>query len=135
MIIIPGEPQAQQRPRARQAGGRVIMYDPPKSKNYKKFVATMAKQQWPHDPIESAIALQIDIYRPIPKSISNIRRERKENKEILPIVRPDASNYAKGIEDALNGIVYKDDSQIVDARIRKFYSINPRVEIQVKELF
>lgn len=135
MIIIPGEPQPQLRPRARVAGKRVIMYDPPKSRKYKEFVKRMAKQQWPNDPTPAAISLKIDIYRPIPKSTSKVRTKKKEEKEIRPIVRPDVDNYAKTILDGLNGIVFKDDSQIVDMRVRKFYSINPRVEISVKELF
>lgn len=51
-----------------------------------------------------------------------------------PITKPDNSNYAKGIEDALNNVIYNDDSQIVDLVIRKFYSDKPRVEIRIEEV-
>lgn len=50
MIIkfeIPGVPVAQARPRASTVKGRVIMYDPAESRNYKKFVALIAKQHAP----------------------------------------------------------------------------------------
>nr|DAK88926.1 MAG TPA: Endodeoxyribonuclease RusA [Caudoviricetes sp.] len=41
------------------------------------------------------------------------------------------NNHIKGISDALNGIVVKDDSQIVDILARKFYSDTPRIEVVV----
>jgi Holliday junction resolvase RusA-like endonuclease len=34
----------------------------------------------------------------------------------------DCENLSKPVTDAMNGIVYEDDHQIVDLRIRKFYS-------------
>lgn len=48
--------------------------------------------------------------------------------------RPDTDNYVKGILDALNGIVVKDDSKIVDIVAQKFYSDTPRIEAVVSEL-
>ena len=40
----------------------------------------------------------------------------------------------KVIADSLNQVAYKDDTQIVDAQCRKFYSDTPRVEIIIKEI-
>lgn len=50
-----------------------------------------------------------------------------------PIVKPDLSNYVKAIEDGLNKIVWKDDSLIVHEETDKFYSENPRIEIEVEQ--
>ena len=50
-----------------------------------------------------------------------------------PIKRPDADNIAKIVLDALNGIAYKDDSQIVDLSVPKRYSDKPRVEIFIEQ--
>jgi len=38
----------------------------------------------------------------------------------------------KIIADALNGIAYKDDSQIVKADITKIYSDEPKVEVEIR---
>ncbi len=76
----------------------------------------------------------MDIYRQIPKSTSKKRRKLKNERVIRPIVKPDIDNYTKGILDSLNGIVWKDDSQVVSLIANKYYSDNPRVEIQIKEV-
>lgn len=54
--------------------------------------------------------------------------------EHLPTIKPDTSNYIKSFEDALNGIVWKDDSQITDIHAYKRYSENPRIELEIEEI-
>jgi Holliday junction resolvase RusA-like endonuclease len=51
--------------------------------------------------------------------------------EIKPTTRPDLDNYAKLTLDALNGIIWTDDSQITELRLGKFYSITPSTMIKV----
>lgn len=55
-----------------------------------------------------------------------------------PIVRPDALKMTRAIEDALSGVVYLDDSQIVDEHIAKFYTDRyedpERIEIVIRQL-
>ena len=43
-------------------------------------------------------------------------------------------NIGKIICDALNGIAYRDDAQIVDALVRKFYSDTPRVIVEISDI-
>jgi Holliday junction resolvase RusA-like endonuclease len=111
------------------------MYDPKESREYKEYVALIARQHAPKKPIEGALSVNIKIYRQIPKSTTKKDRALFLAGIKRPIVKSDTSNYVKGIEDALNGIIYKDDSQIVDLYAAKYYSDNPRVEISVKEIF
>jgi Holliday junction resolvase RusA-like endonuclease len=111
------------------------MYDPKESKDYKKYVSLIARQHAPKKPIEDPVSVSLKIYRQIPESTTKKDRALFLAGIKRPVVKPDNSNYAKGIEDALNGIIYKDDSQIVDLTISKFYSDNPRVEISIKEIF
>src|SRR5699024_7334504 len=132
-IIIEGKPEPQLRPRATRIGNSIRLYDPKTTTNYKNLVKWTAKQQWKQKPLECPLVVELDIYRQIPKSTSKKRRKLKNERVIRPVVEPDLSNYVKGIEDALSGIVYKDDSQIVELIARKFYSDNPRVEIFIKE--
>ena len=51
--------------------------------------------------------------------------------KIRPTKKPDADNIMKAVADALNGIAYKDDSQIVNVTIAKWYSDTPRVEVAI----
>jgi Holliday junction resolvase RusA-like endonuclease len=43
-------------------------------------------------------------------------------------------NYLKGVKDALKGVIWKDDSQVVEVFARKRYSARPRIEVKIKEL-
>ena len=51
-----------------------------------------------------------------------------------PTRKPDFDNIGKIICDALNGIAYRDDAQIVDALVRKFYSDTPRVIVEISDI-
>lgn len=133
-FTIPGTPIAQARPRAVKRGKRIMMYDPKESKEYKRYVAMIAKQHAPSNPYKGALQVDLKIYRQIPKSTTKKNRKLFNAGINRPVVKCDTSNYVKGIEDALNGIIYKDDSQIVDLQASKYYSDNPRVEIMIKEL-
>ena len=46
-----------------------------------------------------------------------------------PATRPDTTKLLRGLEDALNGLVWRDDSQIVDQRARKLYGDPERAEV------
>ena len=77
--------------------------------------------------------MEIDAYYQIPKSTSKTKTLQMANKSILPIVKPDLDNIVKIICDALNDIAYHDDSQIVAVTVKKFYSLDARVEVSICE--
>jgi|SRR5690625_1323046 len=137
-FTIPGQAVPQGRPRARIIGRgqnkRIMMYDPKESKEYKEYAALIARQYAPKTLYEAELSVDLDIYRQIPKSTTKRKRELYNARLIRPTVKPDLDNYSKSILDALNGIMYKDDSQIVDLNISKYYSDDPRVEVRIKEL-
>ena len=131
-LIIPGEPCAQGRPRFSTHGGFVKAYDPAKSRNYKAFVKYVAtheaqKQGWGYT--ELPLSMSVIAYMGIPKSKSKKFREAAMAGSERPTKKPDLSNIVKGVEDALNGLLYKDDSQIVNLALEKYYSEEPRLEV------
>lgn len=132
-FTVYGEPVAQGRPRAARIGGHVRMYDPHRSRAYKDFVRLVASEHAPDRLLEGPVRLQVDVFRPIPKSFSKKKTEQAEAGELRPTTKPDVSNYQKLIEDALTGVIWRDDALIVECTIRKWYSVRPRVEVQVVE--
>ena len=129
-ITIPGEPVAQGRARFSTMNGFVRAYDPAKSREYKGYVKDFARHG-EFEPLEGAICMLAVFYRSIPKSWSNKKQAEAQAMEIMPTSRPDADNYIKAVKDALNGILYKDDSQIVLPIPLKAYSDKPRVELYI----
>ena len=52
----------------------------------------------------------------------------------LPTKKPDADNVMKIILDALNGVAYEDDRQIVALAIRKTYGEKPGVRVEIRTI-
>jgi Holliday junction resolvase RusA-like endonuclease len=50
-----------------------------------------------------------------------------------PVKKPDADNIAKIICDALNGIAYRDDTQIISLKVLKIYDKGSGVQVKIKE--
>ena len=128
-----GEPVAQGRAKCAYISGHAVMYDPAKSRNSKQIVRAEAVQVKPDKPLEGALSLTGKVYREIPKSFSNKKRAQAIEGSLRPTTKPDLSNLVKGIEDALNSIIYRDDAQLVDVDLQKFYSEQPRVEVEIRE--
>jgi Holliday junction resolvase RusA-like endonuclease len=133
-FTVYGEPVAQGRPRATTIAGKVRMYDPAKSRDYKDYIRLAASQEAPETPLEGALLLVVDIYRPIPKSFSKKKTAQAEAGEIRPTTKPDVDNYIKTIKDALKNIMWRDDSQVVEVVARKWYSQKPRIEVEIQPL-
>lgn len=133
-IVIPGEPVPQARPRFARRGNFVQTYDEPKSKRYKEHVASSAVQIKPKELMQGPLEVEVLIYRKTLKSFSKKKAEQAEAKALRPITKPDVDNYAKGIIDALKGIVWQDDGQVVRLITEKFYSSEPRAEVIVRHL-
>lgn len=136
-FTVPGNPQAQERPRFSRQGNFVKTYDPEKSRDYKQYVKLVASQNAPKRLLDGALKLSIDVYRTIPKSISKVKykNEMALSGALRPVTKPDVDNYAKGIKDALKGVIWKDDSQVVELVVRKWYSDKPRIEVEVYKIF
>lgn len=131
-LIVYGNPVAQGRPRFSRQGGFVKTYDPIKSKAYKALIR-LELQPLLSDPdfkpIEQACCLNLKVFRAMPKSFSKKKREEASLRYIRPTTKPDIDNYVKGVLDALNGTVLKDDSVVCEIFARKFYSERPRIEV------
>jgi Holliday junction resolvase RusA-like endonuclease len=136
-LIVPGEPQAKGRPRfypIRTKTGRTFSraVTPERTRSYEVYIRELFVVNFPNFvPMEGPLSLTVDAYLGIPKSTSRKRREGMEGGFIVPEKRPDADNILKSAGDALNGLAFRDDSQIAEAIIRKRFSSQPRMIIRV----
>ena len=81
------------------------------------------------------LCIDIEAYYPILKSMSKKDRERVCKGELFPTKKPDADNIAKVICDALNGVAYGDDAQIVALNVYKLYADKePLVKVRIAEI-
>lgn len=128
------EPVAQARPRATRFGKSIRLYDPKAVKVYKQSLAYLAQNAYHGKPLSGPLRVILRFYWSIQRSVSKKEHTRRDNGQIRPTVKADVTNYAKSTEDALNGILWKDDAMIVDEFIYKYYSDHPRVEIEVIEI-
>lgn len=131
-FLIPGPPQGKARPRVvRGAGGRVHTYTPDGTAAYEQLVREQYRKAaripagGVQFPDEAAIRLTVTAGFPVPKSASRKNRARMLAGEIRPAKRPDFDNIGKIIADALNGVAYRDDAQIVEAQVVKIYVDGP----------
>lgn len=133
-FTVLGEPVAQGRPRATTINGQVRMYDPKKSRDYKQYVRLVAAQNRPSELLTGPLQLRVKVYKPTLKSFSKKKKELAEKGLLRPTTKPDVDNYVKSIKDALKSVIWKDDSQVVDLHVSKFYSEQPRIEVEIKAL-
>ena len=84
-------------------------------------------------PLEGALEAFIYVTFPVPPSYSKKRTEACLNNTEKYIKKPDLTNVVKSIEDGMNGIVYRDDSQITSLHSTKVYGEVAKVEVMVRQ--
>lgn len=99
---------------------------------YKQYLSTIAKQHVKDELLTGPIYLDLIFYMPMPVTWSIKKKVMMEGKPHTS--KPDRDNLEKGVCDAFNKIIWKDDGQVCDGRTRKFYSREPRIEVEIKRL-
>jgi Holliday junction resolvase RusA-like endonuclease len=128
VVELAGQPVAKARPRF--GNGRA--YTAVKTVWYEQALAYAGKVAMKgREPLACALRIEVLAAFEVPASWSKAKRAEALNGRLRPTGRPDFDNIAKTI-DALNKIVWNDDSQIVHATISKRYSTHPRLRIEVE---
>ena len=133
-FVVYGEPQGKGRPKFTQTGHA---YTPERTRAYEVAVIAAFRRGFPkRTKWEKGVPLcvRIKAVYGIPRSDSKAKREQKLTGAVRPTKKPDADNVGKIILDALNGIAWQDDAQIVDLRTVKIYGEVPRVEVEIDEI-
>jgi Holliday junction resolvase RusA-like endonuclease len=134
-IVLLGEPVGQGRPRFVRKSG--VAYTPEKTRNISAALR-IAAQQTMNERISGLFDEPLRLHLLAEFGVPQSWSQRKKNTALLhghfPAKKPDISNILKLAEDALNGIVYRDDALIVEAHVRKVYGGQPKLVITVSPL-
>lgn len=131
-FTVPGKPVGKGRPRAAQRGKHITLYTPKATVIYESTVALAASQAMAGRPlIEGPVEALMTMVLPVPASWSKRKQADAMNGTVMPEVKPDMDNVIKAIFDAVNGIVWNDDVQVVGLRVRKVYGATPCVRVSV----
>ncbi len=135
-FFVPGAPVGKGRPRAARRGTGVVMFTPEKTAGYEALVAAAASNAMRAEagslftgPLEAVLEMRI----PIPASWSKAHKAAALAGIELPTSRPDIDNVAKAILDACNGVVFRDDAQVVMLVATKAFSDEPGVRVVIRE--
>ena len=131
-FTVYGDPVPKARPRVVNNHA----YTPSRTKDHETKIALVYKSIYHGVCFEKGVPLRMetDFYIKIPQSASKKARARMESGEERPTKKSlDVDNCGKLVADALNGVAYHDDSQIVEMAARKFYG-EPRTEIHVEKI-
>ena len=133
-FTIYGKPKAKGRPRFTTYGGYARSYTPQDTIEYENLIKLsylQASENQESIEYEKPIIMKINAYYAIPKQTSKKKMAEMISGRIRPCIKVDCDNLAKIIADSLNGVAYKDDTQIVDMYIHKWYDEQPRVEVEI----
>lgn len=123
VFVIPGVPVGKGRPKFARRGNFVTTYTPEKTAIYENLVKVKAEDAMQgRRIIDSAVSVAISIYVTPPASWSLKKQREALAGSVYPTSKPDVDNVIKGIFDAMNEIVWRDDKQVVDMTVQKRYS-------------
>lgn len=139
VVIIKGvKPIPKQRPQFNSK--KKTAYTPKRTLDYERIISSYVKSTMNSKGmtiIDRDIPLKITckFCFQITKSWPKKKKEQALNGEIFPITSNigDVDNLVKAIEDAMNGIAYVDDGQIVKVESEKVYAEENQIIIILEE--
>ena len=141
VIEVPGVPVPKGRPKFRsvhtKAGANfTTTYTPAKTRDYENLVKMAAGEvMMGRPPLTCPLELELELHLPIPASWSKRKQAAAACGAIRHTKKPDADNCLKSVKDALNEIVWKDDSQAVRIVLSKHYATTARAIVRIKKAF
>lgn len=132
-IVIPGDAKGKQRPRFSTQSGRA--FTPSATRTREGIIASLAMDAMAGRPIITAsVEMELTATLPMPKSWPKKRQVAAMAGTERPAKKPDLDNIAKLVWDALNGIVYADDAQVVRLKATKVYGATATTVVTIRPL-
>lgn len=102
-----------------------------KTKNYEGVLRVLALRHRPKELLCKQACLTVKFFMPIPKSMKKNDAIRAYAEQLPHLNKPDLDNMEKSVKDAMNGIIWTDDSIVWSVFKKKMYSKNPRIELVI----
>ncbi|HEM5425735.1 RusA family crossover junction endodeoxyribonuclease [Streptococcus suis] len=134
-LVLNIEPKPQSRPRFARRGNFTTTYEDKGMKVWRNQCRLLIATQYMGQPIlEGALRAKVRFFIKPPQYISKVKKNQQALiDETIPVgKKPDVDNYEKALYDSMSGIVFKDDGQIALHDVGKFYSLKPRIEVEVE---
>ena len=132
--MVEGNPIGKGRPKFARRGSFVSTYTPTKTRDYENVIKEVAKKAMGSNEIlETPVTVAIYITVPIPASYSKKRTEACLKDIERPTKKPDIDNIAKCFLDAMQDVVYLNDTQVLTLHVTKVYGTVGMVEVMVRE--
>lgn len=135
-FTVEGKPQGKARARTfyDRRAGKMRSITPEQTKSYEDLIRwsyTAAGGKYMGEKI-----LQVDIkaFYPVPKAFNKAKREAANSGYLRPSSKPDCDNIIKVVLDALNGVAYYDDKQVVCVSCNKYYATRGYLHITIEEI-
>ena len=130
-----GEPRGKGRPRVFVQAGRAIATTDPRTREYEASLRRIAVDvMGAREPLEGPLSLSLRFRLSPPASMTKRQRAAVLAGEQPYFGRIDVDNCAKAIADALNGVCWRDDKQIVRLFATKVAHERPGVDVRVESL-
>jgi Holliday junction resolvase RusA-like endonuclease len=130
-FTVPGQPIGKARARVVLNRGKVRAFTPDKTARFENLVRCAFVAAYPnHVPLEGPVSVCVYAYFLPPKCFKP-KGKYVDTESVPHTKRPDSDNICKSIFDAGNGVIWRDDSQIYQMHVFKFYSLTPRTEIEI----
>lgn len=131
-FTIPGEPKPWRRARlGRLPNGRPMHFKDAATADYEaRWEEAAAKALAGEPPLMGPLLVSIVARFMPPKALTRARRAAIEGGHERPTKRPDLDNIAKNL-DGLNGVAFRDDSQIVHLTVSKIYADSAGVDVTI----
>ena len=129
IFTVKGQPKGKGRPRFTKNGH---VYTPESTRIYEEEIKLRYKEKYKNEMLDGNIAVEVFINKK-PASYLGIKKYNKLLGKYCNI-KPDTDNVVKAVLDALNGVAYADDKNVVEIYAVKKYSTESSVVVRLYEL-
>ena len=127
-FTVHGRPLGKERPRGNNH------YTPQQTRDAEASIATLARYAVGCERLTGIYAVDVTAYVATPAKMSPEDAQAACLFGVPAVGKPDLDNIAKLILDACNGVIWKDDSEVVELTVRRVYANDERVFVRVTSL-